>query len=105
MCVGVGAVACMGVGVDAGACVPGGAAMFMAGLVAGERWPSRWAPPIPAAAAVTAVTPPTAMNLRRSMVPVIVSSGGCPHDQAYHRQAYHRRAHHGQRHGEPADKP
>src|ERR1039458_7301412 len=73
---------CSGWGLG-GALSGGGGGGVPGGGGGGERWPSRCSPPTPVATAVTAATPPTVMNLRRSMVFVIVSSCGCPRDQVH----------------------
>ena len=52
-------------------------AMAAGGGVPRNCLPSRISPPTPATAAPTAVTPAARRNLRRSTVPVIVSSSGC----------------------------
>src|ERR1035437_9762555 len=93
----------LGVTLSVGVGVPGGAARLMAGRGAGERLPSRCSPPTPVATAVTAATPPTVMNLRRSMVFVIVSSCGCPRDQVHCDQVHCDQVHCDQVHCERVD--
>src|ERR1035437_1832008 len=83
----------LGVTLSVGVGVPGGAARLMAGRGAGGRLPGRWSPPTPVATAVAAATPPTVMNLRRSMVFVMVSSGGCPRDKVHCDKAHCDQAH------------